>query len=149
MSTLIKSRVPRSGKLKVSRWIANLDPVSVNNYTRYWNTIAPQTNADRFWFWIFAHLTVQQGWAASVKAFQHVKPLGINYTERQVLEALRTSRTGLYKKKPPELAAFRDLYQAAGGFAGLDDQHSLAFHRDTLVTILAGQGIIGSFHDPT
>lgn len=140
MSTFIKSRVPRSGKVKVSRWIANLEPEAVNNYTRYWNTIAPQTTEARFWFWIFAHLTVQQGWAASVRAFQHVKPLGINYTEHQVLKALRASRTGLYRKKPPELASFRDLYQTGGGFV-TGDEHSLTYHRDTLVTILEGMGI--------
>jgi thermostable 8-oxoguanine DNA glycosylase len=141
MTTIIKSRVPRSGKLKVSRWLANLDPKVVKSYTRYWNSITPKTQDERFWFWIFAHLTVQQGWAASVKAFNHVKPLGINYTERQVLKALRASRTGLYAKKSPELVAFRDLYCSGNGFEFCDNNHSLSYHRDLLVNVLEGKGI--------
>lgn len=141
MTTIIKSRIPRSGKVKVSRWLANLEPETVKSYTRYWNAITPQTDEERFWFWIFAHLTVQQGWAASVKAFQSVKLLGNHYTEEKVFKALKASRTGLYVKKTPELVTFRNLYKAAPSIFMKSDEHSLASHRDMMVKILNGSGI--------
>ena len=143
MVAIIKNRVPRSGKIRIYKFIDSIDPTVLKAvYSDYWNLITPSVESgDVLWFWLFAHLTVQQGWQSSVRAFQEIKLIGENFTVEEVHDALVNSRTGLYVKKAPGLVKFRNIYQLAPHIFAYPEEHSLAFHRNQLVNILTGTGI--------
>lgn len=139
MTATITSLIPRSGKLRVSRWVGKVDKqIAKEIYSDYWNAIAPKTDEDRFWFWVFSYLTVQQSWQATVKAFEHVRPLGMNFKPSQLHRALQKSHTGLYDKYKG-IVQFRDLYEICPMLPA--EGQGLRQTRDQLVKVLRGTGI--------
>lgn len=97
---------------KVEALIDNLEDKIVTQYTEYWTTMLPKTEADYFKRWLYAMLTAAMSAAAGNQLFTIAIQQFPQWENSQLFltEAYRNARVGFFNQKASFAFALRSAY---------------------------------------
>lgn len=137
MSTsLVRLRTDRA-----RRAIYEVCPDRVDQYARYWLTLAPRTHRQYYWQWVFAFLSIRTRWETNVALFRAVRSLPFAFSRRQVRGVMDRLRGGLIEMRVEGLTRFRREFWASPKHWYVQSGESFPDARDRLCGMTHGLGL--------
>lgn len=97
---------------KIVEIFQNLDQQKVQDYKKYWESVAPKTDVEYYNRWVFSFLSVHTTWEANVSSYLLLtKNADAWVHDKQELDRLlKEGKCGLYKRRGDGLWVFKYLY---------------------------------------
>lgn len=124
--------------------IAELEFDDVKRYTDYWQGIAPQTDEEHFWRWVFAFLSVHTSWKANLVGYKLLRKHWSWMFDKVKLRArVIESKVGLIERRVDGIWKFKeDFWQDPKSWQWTDGDW-IQF-RDSLAARCYGLGLAKS-----
>jgi hypothetical protein len=78
----------------------------VRDYLGYWVRLIPRGHEEYYHRWLFSYMSIRQRWEDNVRGFQILKALPRPFTVREVGDALREGRLGMFNDRAVRLTDF-------------------------------------------
>ncbi len=119
-----------------------MTPDVVENYSKYWHSLAPKNDIEILQRWIFAYLSIHTSWTANVRGYNAIKDISKwEDCKENLLELLTESRCGMQNKRTEYIWHFLQVFKSNPQFFQKKETESWSEMRSRLMKICKGIGI--------
>ena len=94
----------------VERFFDTLERDAVNDYIRYWDSIAPRNMQDVLRRWLFAFMSVHTGWQSNVNGYNAIKNIDWWHDQQILLNKLKHSGVGMHNNRTKYVWSFMEKF---------------------------------------
>jgi thermostable 8-oxoguanine DNA glycosylase len=98
--------------VKVEQFYGSINDKEVEEYTKYWKSVTPQSDDDIFRRWLFAYTSIHTTWESNVRCYNAIKNFHEWIDDRSLLlDKLIESKAGLHNNRTESIWNFsRDFF---------------------------------------
>lgn len=114
----------------------------IEDYTTYWKSVKPQSDAEFFQRWLFAYTSIHTTWQANVRAYNHIKNFNVWLNDKEKLrEQLILSKAGCHNLRTESIWDFSGKFWANPQNYKKDENETWTGMRNRLSLDLKGIGL--------
>ena len=114
----------------------------VQAYKEYWETVAPQTDGDRFRRYLFAYCSVHTSWQGNCRGYEAIKNYDEWIDDKEILlDKLKNSGVGLYNNRTKFIWDFATQFWNKPSDFYLTTKKYHVKKRDSIVEKITGLGM--------
>ena len=110
--------------MKVEQFFDSVVTKEIEEYTKYWKSVAPQSNEDIFRRWLFAYTSIHTTWESNVRCYNAIKNFHEWIDDRSLLlDKLIESKAGLHNNRAEYIWNFsRDFFSNPQDYIKSDNE---------------------------
>lgn len=128
---------------KLEQLIKNATPHNIEEYNKYWQSIAPKNLKERYWRFVFAFLSVHTTWEANVRSYK-LLVRDFDYVKndlQELTDLLIRGRAGLYNMRAKGIHQFtQDFFLNSNQYEPIIGETWFEF-RNRIMNKLFGLGL--------
>lgn len=97
--------------MSLDQFFSNVNPIEVKEASKYWKSVAPRTNEERFRRWLFAHTSIHTTWEGNVRSYNAIKDFEDWIDDKDLLlKKLTDAKAGLHNLRTEYIWEFTKDY---------------------------------------
>lgn len=114
----------------------------IEDYTKYWQSVTPMTEADIFRRWLFAYMSIRNTWEGNLRGYNAIKDFEQWKDNKSTLDQiLSDAKCGFHNKRTEFIWHFKELYFNDPSEFKKSDDESWETFRNRLVKVCKGIGV--------